>query len=58
MLTHKVVCGQTRQIWLDDPDEDEFYDDDSQVEDSYEGVSDPNDYETIQDVWVEDPEEH
>ena len=58
MLTHKVVCGHSRQVWLDDPDEEEFFDDENQIEDNYEGVSDPDDYDHLQDTIVEDPEEH
>ena len=57
MITHKIVNGQTRQLWLNDTDEEDFYDDESPIEDSYEGVSDPNNYDTIQDSYVEDPQE-
>ena len=57
MITHKIINGSARTIWLNDDDSEEYYDDE-QDQDSYEGISDPNDYEAIQDGWVEDPKEH
>ena len=58
MITHKIVCGQSRALWLDDDDTEDVIVDDSVIEDDYEGVSDPNDYDHIQDSFMEDPGEH